>query len=54
MISKGTLSQHTEIVHKVLSRLDEEGLALKLSNSEFAVDKLDWLGFEIDSSSNAP
>ena len=25
VVSKGTLSQHTESVHKVLSRLDEEG-----------------------------
>ena len=54
LISKGTLSQDTEIVHKVLSRLDEEGLALKLSKCEFAVDKLDWLGFEIHSSSKCP
>ena len=54
VVSKGTLSQHTEIVHKVLSRLDEEGLALKLSKCEFAVDKLDWLGFDIHSSDYAP
>ena len=28
--------------------------ALKLSKCEFAVDKLDWLGFEIHSSGYAP
>ena len=54
VVSKGTLSQHSEIVHKVLTRLDEEGLALKLSKCEFAVDKLDWLGFAIHSSGYAP
>ena len=53
-VSKGTLSQHTEIVHNVFSRLDEEVLALKLSKCKFAVDKLDWLGFEIHSSTYAP
>ena len=47
VVLKGLLSQHSEIVHKVLTRQDEEGLALKLSKCEFAVDKLDWLGFEI-------
>ena len=54
VVSKGTLSQHPEFVHKILSRLDEEGFALKLSKCEFAVDKLDWLGFEIHFSGYAP
>ena len=54
VVSKGTLSQHTETVHKVLSRLDEEGFALKLSKCEFAVDKLEWLGFDIHSSGYSP
>ena len=54
VVSKGKLSQHSEIVHKILTRLDEEGLALKLSKCEFVVDKLDRLGFEIHSSGYAP
>ena len=54
VVSKGTLSQYTEIVLKILSRLDEEALALKLSKCEFAVDQLDWLGFDIHSSGYAP
>ena len=48
------MSQHSEIVHKDLTRLDEKGLALKLSKCEFAVDKLDWLGFENNSSGYIP
>ena len=54
VVSKGTLSQHTEIVYKVLSMMDEEGLALKLSKCEFGVDKFDWLSFDIHSSGCSP
>ena len=54
VVSMGTLSQHNEIVHKVLSRLDEEGFALKLSKCEFAVEKLEWLGFDIHSTGYSP
>ena len=54
MFSKGTLSQHNEIVQNVFSRLDKEGLALKLSKCEFAVEKLEWLDFDIHSTGYSP
>ena len=54
LVSKGTLSQHNEISHKVLSRLDEEIFALKLSKCQFAVEKLERLRFDIYSRSYSP
>ena len=37
-----------------MQRLNEEGWALKLSKYEFSVNKLIWLGYEIDESDYAP
>ena len=54
VVSKETLSQQTETVHKDLSKLDEDGFAFKLSKCKFAVDKLKWLGFDIHSSHYYP
>ena len=54
MVSKGMLTQHNEVVHKVISRLDGEGFALKLSKWEFAVEKLKVLGFDIHSTGYSP
>ena len=54
VVSRGTLTQHNEIVQKVFSRLDKEGLALKLSKCEFAVKKLEWLDFGIHSTGYSP
>ena len=48
IVSKGSIKEHNETVEKVLSRLDKEGFALKLSKCEFSKTKLIWLGFEID------
>ena len=39
---------------KVMDRLNEEGWALKLSKCEFSVNKLVWLGYEIDENGYAP
>ena len=39
---------HNVLVERVMNRLDEEGWALKLSKCEFSVNKLVWLGYEID------
>ena len=35
IVSKGSVTEHNETVDKVLSRLDKEGFALKLSKCEF-------------------
>ena len=47
IVSKGSITKHNEIVDNVLSILDKEGFALKLSNCEFSKTKLIWLRFEI-------
>ena len=52
--SKGSVKEHNETVDKVLSRLDKEGFALKLSKCEFSKTKLIWLGFEIDETEVRP
>ena len=54
MVTKGGPKDHNKLVDKVMQRLDEEGWALKLSKSEFSVNKLIWLGYEIDESGYAP
>ena len=54
VVSKGTLTEHNEVVQKVLSRFGEEGFALKLPKCEFAVNKLEWLGFDIHSKGYSP
>ena len=48
IVSKDSVTKHNEILNNVLSRLDNEGFALKLSKCEFSTTKLTWLGFEID------
>ena len=42
------------LVERVMNRLVEEGWALKLSKCEFSVNKLVWLGYEIDENGYAP
>ena len=54
IVSKGSVTEHNETVDKVLSRLDKEGFALKLSKCEFSKTKLVWLGFEIDETGVRP
>ena len=54
IVSKGSVTEHNETVDKVLSRLDKEGFALKLSKCEFLKTKLAWLGFEIDETGVRP
>ena len=54
MVTKGEVEDHNELVDKVMQHLDEEVWALKLSKTEFSVNKLFWLWYEIDESSYAP
>jgi hypothetical protein len=39
---------HMQALHRVLQRLMNRGVSLKRSKCEFAVQRIDWLGFEID------
>ena len=54
IVSKGSVTEHNEIVDKVLPRLDKKGFGLKLSKCEFSKTKLIWLGFEIDETGVRP
>ena len=54
VVTKGRVEDHNVLVERVMSRLDEEVWALKLSKCEFSVNKLVWLGCEIDENGYAP
>ena len=54
VVTKGRVEDHNTLVEKVRDRLNEEGWALKLSKCEFSVNKLVWLGYEIDESGYTP
>ena len=54
IVPKSSVTDYNETVDKVLSRLDKEGFALKLSQCEFSKTKLIWLGFEIDETGLRP
>ena len=54
MVTKVETEDHNMLVEKVIQRLDEEGWAMKLSKCEFSVNKIIWLGYEIDKTSYAP
>ena len=54
VVTKGRVEDHNVLVGRVMSRLNEEGWALKLSKCEFSVNKLVWLGYEIDDIGYAP
>ena len=54
IVSKGSVEDHNILVDKVISRLDEEGFALKLSKCDFSMNQLSWLGYDIDSEGYKP
>ena len=54
VVTKGRVEDHNILVERVINRLNEEGWALKLSKFEFSVNKLVWLGYEIDENGYAP
>ena len=54
VVTKGRVEDHNTLVEKVMDRLNEEGWALKLIKCEFSVNKLVWLGYEIDEFGYAP
>ena len=54
IVSKESISDHNILVDKVITRLDEEGFALKLSKCDFSMNQLSWLGYDIDSEGYRP
>ena len=54
VVTKGAVEDHKELVNKVMHCLIEGGWALKLSKFEFSVNKLIWLGYQIDRSGYTP
>ena len=54
IVSKGSVMDHNILVNKVITRLDEEGFALKLSKCDFSMNQLSWLGYDIDSEGYRP
>ena len=54
IISKGTLQEHEQELDKILHKLDAEGLSISLQKSEFAKNKIEWLGFTITPSRITP
>ena len=54
VVTKGRDDDHNVLVDNVIQRLNEEDGALKLSKCEFSVNKLVWLGYEIDESGYSP
>ena len=54
VITKGSLREHEKELDKILKRLDNEGLAIKLQKCEFAKNMIEWLGFTITPSGITP
>ena len=54
IVSKGSIRDHNILVDKVITRLDEEGFALKLSKGDFSMNQLSWLGYDIYSERYRP
>ena len=54
IVSKRSVMDHNILVDKVITRLDEEGFALKLSKCDFSMNQLSWLGYDSDSEGYRP
>ena len=54
IVSIGSIINYNEIVDEVLSKVDKEGLALKLSKCEFSKTNMTWLGIAIDKTEMRP
>ena len=54
IVSKGSVMDHNILVNKVITRLDEEGFALKLSKCAFSINQSSWLGYGIESEGYRP
>ena len=54
IVSKGSIRDHNILVDKVITRLDEKSFVLKLSKSDFLMNQLSWLEYDIDSEGYRP
>ena len=54
IVSKGSVMDHNNLVNKVITRLDEEGIDVKMSKCDFSMNQLSWLGYDIDSEGYRP
>ena len=54
IITKGSTLDHEHDIHKVLSRLDKENLAIKLEKCDFSKASITWLGYKITQSGISP
>ena len=54
IVSKGSDMDQNILVNKVITRLDEEGFALKVSECKFSMNQLSWLGYDNDSEGYRP
>ena len=54
IVSKGSESEHEELITDVLTKLDKENLSLKLSKCEFFKTEVNWLGNKLSESGVTP
>ena len=52
--TKGSPAEHMSAVNRVLNRLNNANLALKLSICEFLLSEVDWLGFRLTQTGIVP
>ena len=54
IVTKGTIEKHRQKLQTVLTKLDEENLAISLDKCKFACKQVEWLGFTINSERTKP
>ena len=54
IVTKGTLETHRQKLQTVLTKLDEENLAISLDKCKFAYKQVEWLGYTINSEGTKP
>ena len=54
IVTKGTIETHRQKLQTVLTKLDEENLAILLDKCKFACKQVEWLGFTINSEGTKP
>ena len=52
--SRGSLEEHKAIVHKILSILDKNNMAVKWGKCAFFKSDIEWLGFKISGNGVRP
>ena len=54
ILTKGTLETHRQKFQTVLTKLDEENLAISLDTCKFACKQVEWLGYTTNSEETKP